>query len=293
MKAIKEHAYAKINLFLDVVDKRNDGFHGIRTVMQTVSLCDTVTVELSPSKKKSVYLKIDGNTNLHANDKNLVVIAANTYMDIAGITASLNIRLTKNIPIAAGLAGGSADAAATLRAMNKLFGRHFTDKALLSIAEKIGSDVPYCLVGGTALCEGRGEIITRLPSLNGYHIVIAVADEYVSTPAAYSTLDGIYSDFDGSVKSIGAELIFPFTDSVSDGTLNLGAFYNIFESAVLPTCPKALAVKEKMTGLGAKASLMSGSGPSVFGIFSTSEVALAARDALLKDGYRAYAAEFV
>ena len=293
MKAVKEYAHAKINLFLDVTDKRNDGFHGIKTVMQTVSLFDTVTVEVASSKKRSVYLKIDGKTNLHANDKNLVVIAANAYMDLAGITAALNIRLTKNIPIAAGLAGGSADAAATLRAMNKLFGRHFTDKALLSIAERIGSDVPYCLIGGTALCEGRGEIITRLPSLTGYHTVVAVADEYVSTPMAYSALDGIYSNFDGSVKSQGADLLTALTDSVSQGRLELPSLYNIFESAVLPTCPRAHAAKARMIELGAVASLMSGSGPSVFGIFSSADDAEAARDALSSEGYRAYTADFV
>ena len=287
MRAIKENAYAKINLFLDVVGKRDDGYHNINTVMHSLSLFDTVTVCIVPAKESSVSLRVVGNDRLVTDEKNLAVAAAKMYLERAAITAQVKIKLEKRIPVAAGLAGGSTDAAATLRAMNRLFDRYFSERALLKIAFELGSDVPYCLLGSTALCSGRGEIITRLPDLN-LHAVIAVTGEYVSTPKAYKALDEIYSDFDGSVKSGGEKMFDDMILSLKNGKLAYDCVYNVFEEASFKICKKAAALKEKMKSLGALSSAMSGSGPSVFGIFGSESSARAAVEALKKDGVCAY-----
>ena len=291
MKAIKETAYAKINLILDVVGKRSDGFHDIETVMHAVSLCDELTVTVAPSREASVTLELVGERRLPTDDRNIAVKAAKLYISRAGISDSVRISLNKNIPIAAGLAGGSTDAAAVLRALNRLYGKRLSDKALLSLAAELGSDVPFCLLGGTALCRGRGERIERLPDVCGLNVVIAIADgEHVSTPTAYSSLDAIYSDFDGSVKRAGEARAKALIDSIKGARIDASALYNIFEEAILPECAGASAIKARMLELGALASLMSGSGPSVFGIFDTEEAAKAAESDLIARGYRAYRA---
>lgn len=275
MSTVIEKAYAKVNLFLDVISRRADGFHDIKTVMHSISLCDEIEPSIEPSDVTAVALS--SNTyGVPTDEKNLAVRAAIEYLKAADTTARVMINLTKNIPVAAGLAGGSSDAAATLRAMNKIFGK-FTQDELLKIASTLGSDVPYCLVGGTALCEGRGEIITPISDVLPRHFVIAIGEGRVSTPWAYSRLDEIYSNFDGSVKSGG----------------NIQTLYNIFESAVIPEIPEIETIKSRLADMGASGALMSGSGPSVFGIFDTPEAAKAARDALVSDGFSAFYATSV
>ena len=203
MTAVKEKAYAKINLFLDVLSKREDGFHDIRTVMHTVSLCDDVTVFYTPRDKTSIRISVDGNRYLPQDSRNLAYRAAELYLKKTAITASVEIKLIKRIPVAAGLAGGSADAAAVLRALNRINHKRLTDKALSELAGELGSDIPYCLFGKSALCEGRGENITRLPNAFLGHFVVAVGNEHVSTPKAYGALDVTFSDFDGSIPTGG------------------------------------------------------------------------------------------
>ncbi len=294
MRAVKELAYAKINLYLDVVGKRPDGFHDVETVMHTVSLSDEITVEVTPSREGAVSLQIEGGRRLPTDERNIAVKAARLYLSRAGINDSVRITLSKNIPVAAGLAGGSADAAATLRALNRIYNKHFTDRMLLSLASELGSDVPYCVRGGTALCRGRGELIERLPDLQGNHFVIAIAEgEHVSTPTAYAALDSLYSDFDGSVTRNNEGLLDKLLFGIKRGELDADALYNLFEPAVFKDCRGAEALKLKMTELGAKASLMSGSGPSVFGVFDTAEDAKRAEQVLISQGYRAYAAHSV
>ena len=289
MRAIKENAYAKINLYLDVKGKRSDGFHDIETVMHTVSLSDTITVEIKPSREATVTMQIVGERRLPADDKNIAVKAAKLYLSRAGIKDRVNIILSKNIPIAAGLAGGSADAAATLRALNRLYNKRCTDRMLISLAAELGSDVPYCVFGGTALCRGRGELIERLPNLKDKLFVIAVAEgEHVSTPTAYAALDAIYSDFDGSIPRSNSGYLDRLLCGIKSENLSTDALYNVFESAVFKACPGAECLKSKMIELGAVASLMSGSGPSVFGVFDTEESAKEAERELISLGYRAY-----
>ena len=288
MIAVKEKAYAKINLFLDVVSKREDGFHEIKTVMHTVSLCDEVTLFYTPSDKTNIRVSVDGNKFLPQDSRNLAYRAAQLYLDKCALTASVDIKLKKRIPVAAGLAGGSSDAAAVLRAMNRSNRRILTDKALSELSAELGSDVPYCLMGKTALCEGRGEKMTRLPDVYLGYAVIALADEFVSTPKAYAALDGVFSDFDGTVKTGGNEKFPILKSAINEGEIDIKGLFNVFERAVLPDCPKATEIKAELLSLGAKAALMSGSGPSVFGIFDTLSKAELAKEALVKKGFGAF-----
>ena len=285
MRAVKENAYAKINLYIDVVGKRQDGFHEIKTVMHTVSLCDEITVTLNSFGTTNVHVMLGGNRRLPTDSRNLAVSAANLFLSRAGINADITIKLNKKIPVAAGLAGGSTDAAATLRALNKLFKRPFADRALISIAEELGSDVPFCLLGGTAICEGRGEVIKRLTSNLNLHTVIAVAEEHVSTPFAYSLLDEEYSDFKKQHTSGNLDSILSAVQSGDCGTVEL---YNIFESVILPKFTGAAAIKQRLLDMGATHALMSGSGPSVFGIFKNEAEARSAAEILLKDNVTAF-----
>lgn len=293
MRAVKEKANAKINLYLDVVSRREDGFHDIKSIMHSISLSDAVTVSYAPSKTTSVRMSVKGSRYLPTDEKNLAVKAALLFLETACKTAYIHIHLEKRIPIAAGLAGGSSDAAATLRAMNRLFDKVFTERALLKMAEKLGSDVPYCLYGKTAICEGRGDIITKLPDTLNLNAVVAVANEHVATPIAYSTLDGMYSSFDGSIETGGEDCYILLLNSIKSGKVNGTGLYNIFEKAILPMCPKAEKIKNRLTELGAYATLMSGSGPSVFGLFDDEEKAQAACFVLREENVTAYYATSV
>ena len=293
MISIKEQAYAKINLYLDVLAKREDGFHDIKTVMHTVSLKDDVTVSVRPAAKTKVTLSVMGNSRLPTDSRNLAVKAAELFLSATLIFAEVNIRLNKNIPVSAGLAGGSTDAAAVLRALNRAFKRPLTEKRLLELASELGSDVPYCLLGGTALCLERGENIERLPEKLRLHLVIAVADEYVSTPAAYAELDRVYGDFKEARSDNSTACFDAISASVTDGIMRPVELFNIFEKAILPTCSVAESIKRDMATLGATHALMSGSGPSVYGIFTDKATAESVVEHFAKQGIRAYYAATV
>lgn len=289
MRSVKEKAYAKINLHLDVLAKREDGFHDIRTVMHTVSLCDEVTVSIADSGRHNIRMIVDGGKWIPTDSKNLCYVAAEKFIASTGISADVTIKLKKRIPVSAGLAGGSADAAAVLRALNRVFDRPLTDKRLLNIAAGIGSDVPFCLLGGTALCEGRGEIMTRLPDGLSLNVVIASSGEHVSTPVAYSLIDKMYFDFDGSIKAEGEAHLSQLLDSIKKKKLNCSLF-NLFEAAILPTCPGAEQLKNMLISLGATHAMMSGSGPSVYGVFADYADAERAAEEINSAGYTAYVA---
>ncbi len=293
MRTIKERANAKINLYLDVLTKREDGFHDIKTVMQSVTFGDDITVSCSPSKQASVRLFTEGNRYLPTDMRNIAVKAAYTFLEKAGLSENVEIRLKKRIPVAAGLAGGSSDAAAVLRALNRLHGKMFTNKALNSIASELGSDVVYCLYGKCALCEGRGEIITKIKCDADKHVVIAIANEHMATPTAYKELDRIYSDFDGSCETGGEEHFKSLMDSISSADVDPNGLFNAFEPAILPMCPGAYEAKKKLIELGAYSALMSGSGPSVFGLFNSLSEAKAVCEKMRELGFRAYSASFV
>ncbi len=286
MTVTRELAYAKINLYLDVIGKRDDGFHNIKTVMHSVSLFDIVTVSVVPSHNMNVSLSIDGDSNIPSDGRNLACRAAELFYNKLGKKAEVKIKLVKNIPIAAGLAGGSSDAAAVLRALNRLYRKPFTLKALANMASELGSDVPYCVFGKTALCEGRGEKITQIHLPAKFNAVIANTDEGVSTPSAYAELDSIYSDFDGSIKTGGDECCEKILSELEEGRIPSCGMFNIFEEVILRKCKKAAAAKEKLQSLGAVKVMMSGSGPSVFGIFENEKAAENAKQKIEELGFR-------
>ena len=295
MTVVKEKAFAKINLYLDVTSKRDDGFHDVRTVMHSVSLCDDVTVALDNKRQgQDLYMIVDGNRRLPRDSRNIAYEAARVFLERAAITATITLKLKKRIPVAAGLAGGSSDAAAVLRALNKLFKRPLSERALLELAAGLGSDVPYCLLGGTALCEGRGEKMQELTCKKKLYTVIALTGgEYVSTPRAYSTLDEMFDNFSAGAKDANGARFEELMSFVGGGEYPETGLFNIFEDAVLPECPGAAMIRAKMLELGAYGALMSGSGPSVFGLFDSAESAKRAEAALREIGCRAYFAESV
>lgn len=293
MTAVVEKAYAKINLYLDILGIRGDGFHEIKTVMHTVSLCDDIYIELTSARTSAVKMICEGNPYLPQDSRNIAVRAAELFLDKLGKPASVLIKIKKRIPVAAGLAGGSSDAAAVLRGMNKIFKRPFTKSALCAMAAELGSDVPYCVMGKTALCTGRGEKLDYIYREPWLHLVIAIANEFVSTPEAYSALDSYYSGFVAENASGGLEKYDIIANGLSKGELDTGGLFNAFEPAILPRCPGASAIKAQFLRLGAVGALMSGSGPSVFGIFESAEAAQSAEAALSDLGYRAFAAHSV
>ena len=293
MTTIKERANAKINLYLDVLSKRDDGFHEIKTVMHSVKFSDEITVTSVPAEKTSVKLNVIGTRYLPTDTRNIAVKAAYLFLERAKLSCEVTITLVKRIPIAAGLAGGSSDAAAVLRALNKIHSKLFSISALAALASELGSDVAYCLYGKTALCEGRGEKITRIPFSTGEAFVIAIANERVSTPSAYKDLDVLYSDFAGYNKARGEERYSLLLSSINKGVIDPHGLFNVFEDAVLPKCSGASKIRAELIRLGAKGALMSGSGPSVFGIFNNIEDAKAACYALREMKFKAYYASSV
>lgn len=277
---ITRHAYAKINLYLDILSRREDGFHDLLTVMHSLSLHDDVSVEVFPARESVISLRVYG-ARLPTDEKNLAYRAAEAFLTKIGATARVHINIRKKLPIAAGLAGGSSDAAATLRAIAELFGNPLSEEEMLSLGASLGSDVPYCMVGGTQVCRSRGEDMQPLACATPLYAVIAIArGERVSTPRAFSDADAYYRNFDGSVPH-GADFA-TLCRALDEGSLHTAshALYNAFEPVVLPACPGAKALIARMKELGAYAAHMSGSGPSVFGLFETKEKALVAARAI-------------
>lgn len=276
---VYERAYAKINLYLDVTGREPDGFHSLRSVMQTVGLYDAVSVEAAPAAEPTVSISLRGRYRVPVGEGNLCHRAALAYMEAAALPMRVRISLDKHIPVAAGLGGGSADAAAVLRALNRITRRRLAADRLLSVAASLGSDVPFCLLGHTRLCEGRGErmqVLTPSPLLP---TVIVPSTERVSTPSAYAALDGAYGGFatpseHGDLSAMLRAL------AARDPRAVIRALYNIFETVVFPDCPLAAEHRERLLALGARATLMSGSGPTVLGFFDTEEEAAAAASAL-------------
>ena len=265
MSKITEKAYAKINLFLEVGPRRDDGFHDIDSTMQTVSFYDEI--ELETTKKDGISFSCPALDI--PNEKNLVYRAARFYTDKYNITEGVNIRVTKNIPWGAGLGGGSADGAATLRGMKKLFGLG-TNEEMLSLCAKLGSDVPFCYIGGRARCRGRGEIMTTYPTIPQCHIVIVKGDSAVSTKDAYQMLD-----------AINRELTANTNYDLNDLSKISESLFNRFEE-VSPYCKKT---KKSLLAMGAVSSLLSGSGSAIFGIFNDEARAIECVDNFRQKGW--------
>ena len=254
-------AYGKVNLGLDVIRRREDGYHEVRMIMQTVRVYDTV--ELVRRDNPGIHLA----TNLYYlpdNENNLGFKAAKLLMDEFGIQDGLDIKIRKFIPVAAGMAGGSSDAAAVLFGVNKMFGLGLSKNQLMERGLKLGADVPYCIMRGTALAEGIGEILTPLPPAEQCRVLIAKPPVSVSTRFVYENLN---------LSSLGKEA-HPDIDALQSA-IEARDFYkmaghmgNILETVTVPAYPVIQTIKDRMMELGAVNSMMSGSGPTVFGLFT-------------------------
>ena len=266
-------AYAKINLGLDVIKRLPNGYHQVKMIMQTVDICDELFLEKAAS---GITLTTDSG-ELPADKSNLIYKAALLMQEKFGLTEGVRIHLKKNIPIAAGMAGGSADAAAAMKGISRLFGLDASLRQLTDCGVTIGADVPYCLMGGTALAEGIGEKLTALPSAPHCYILVAKPAISVSTKYVYEHLDAAglsyHPDIDGMRAAIEA------------GSLQgiLSRMGNVLETVTVPAYPIIDTLKRRMCELGAANSLMSGSGPTVFGIFLEHEAAVYAMERLREE----------
>ena len=275
MNKIQLKALGKINLGLDVLRRREDGYHEVKMIMQTIDLSDTLT--FCKKKEPGIVLKID-KESLSAGKENLICRAAGKLFAEAGISEGVEIFLEKRIPIAAGMAGGSTDAAATLRGLNELFGLGYSLERLQSLGVTLGADIPYCLMGGTALSEGIGEVLTKLPAPPPCVLVVAKPDIDVSTKFVYENLHAdtlaYHPDIDGMEAAIR-------NGSLSGIAKRMG---NVLETVTVREYPVINEIKEQMKRAGALNALMSGSGPTVFGLFMEKEPAAAAAGQIRERG---------
>lgn len=255
-------AFAKINLGLDILRKREDGYHEVRMIMQTIQMYDVL--EMKKMKKPGISLSVNY-PYIPSDERNLVYKAAKLLMDEFQVKEGVDIRLEKFIPVAAGMAGGSSDAAAAMVGINHLFKLGLSEKDLMDRAVNIGADVPYCIMRGTALAEGIGEKLTRIAQVPDCYVLIGKPGIGVSTKTAYESLqlDKIQShpDIDGMIRDIENGNLLAMTDKMG----------NVFESGIIGKYPVIGEIKDLMEANGALKAMMSGSGPTVFGIFDDRE----------------------
>lgn len=259
-------AYGKINLYLDVLNKMENGYHNVESVMQSVSLCDRVTLEISDVENADNQIEILCSSEKIPNDKsNIVFKCATRFLEYTKTEGKRCIfTIEKNIPVAAGMAGGSADGAAALKLLNEALGKALSQKELCHLGATVGADIPFCIVGGTCVCRGIGEDITPIKPFKDVYLVCAIDSSSVSTPTAFSLLD---QAFGTECKSSGN--IYKMINAIENNEpLNVAsALYNKFESVIIPTNKNVQLIKNVLIESGAIGALMSGSGPSVFGLF--------------------------
>lgn len=258
MEEYRLKAFAKINLGLDVVGRLPDGYHQVRMIMQNIGIYDELTLRKAEA---SITVTTDSG-ELPTDEGNLVYRAAKLMFEKYGIGSGIRIHLQKNIPIAAGLAGGSADAAAAMLGICRLFGLDIPLEQLMQDGVSIGADVPYCILGGTALAEGIGEKLTPLPPIPPCYILVAKPEAAISTKYVYEHLDALgiprHPDISGMEDAIRQNSLPEILERME----------NVLEAVTIPVCPVIASIKEQMRGSGALNCLMSGSGPTVFGIFT-------------------------
>ena len=260
---------AKINLGLDVIGRRENGYHDVRMVMQTIYLYDDVTVK--KTEEPGIVVK----TNLSylpVNEDNIAYKAAKMLIDEFGIEQGVEITLNKHIPVAAGLAGGSSNAAAVLVGMNRIFDLKLSQKDMMERGVKLGADVPYCVMRGTVLAEGIGEVLTPLPPMPKCYILIAKPGINVSTKVVYEKLDSKpienHPDIDAIIEGLEQSDVYKVAESLG----------NVLEAVTIEDYPIIEDIKDAMKEAGALNAMMSGSGPTVFGIFDDKKVAKEAKE---------------
>lgn len=264
-------ALAKINLGLDVVRRREDGYHEVRMIMQTIQLYDRLDIK----RTQEPGIQIQTNLSfLPVNENNLIYKAAKLLMDEFSITDGVSVKLDKRIPVAAGMAGGSTDAAAMLIGVNRLFSLGLTKRQLMERGVQIGADVPYCIMRGTALAEGIGEALSPLPPMVKCPVLIAKPSISVSTKFVYQNLKlddtTIHPDIDRLIDDIKAK-------NLHDIAAHMG---NVLETVTIPNYPVIDDIKKHMLSNGAVGAMMSGSGPTVFGLFDDEDTAKKAYKAM-------------
>lgn len=253
---MKLKAYAKINLFLDVIDKRGDGYHNLKMIMQTVDLWDEVDVE---KINNGIELVCD-NFSLPTDKRNIAYKAAELFINTYNINSGIRIKIKKNIPIQAGLAGGSTDGAAVIKILNVIFNKNLSEEEMISLGKKIGADVPFCIVGGTARCEGIGEIIKPLKPLRDCILVLIKPDFGVSTKEVFNKIDNknyVHPQIDKIIEAINEDNLNKIGSNLS----------NVLEQVTIEQNPIIADIKEMIKLSGSLGTLMSGSGPTVYGIF--------------------------
>lgn len=275
MNKVTLRAYAKINLGLDVVRRLENGYHEVRMVMQSIDLYDKVNIY----RNRTGDIRINTNLSfLPTGPDNLVYKAAALLRDEFGIQSGVNIDLFKFIPVAAGMAGGSTDAAAVLKGMNTMFDLKLSDEELMKRGATLGADIPYCIMGGTALTEGIGEKLTPLKACPKCYVVIGKPGVSVSTKFVYQNLklddNTVHPDIDGIIASINEDDIYGVADRLA----------NVLETVTEEAYPVIKDIKSAMIREGALNAIMSGSGPTVFGLFDDLEKANHCKEAIWKSG---------
>ena len=275
MDSIRLKARAKINLGLDVLGKREDGYHEVRMVMQTIGIYDRLILAKIPEEE----IRITSNLAfLPVNENNLIYKAIKLLKDEYHFPGGISVDLNKFIPVAAGMAGGSTDAASTMFGVNRLFGLNLSMGKMMELGVRLGADVPYCVMRGTALAEGIGEKLTRITPVPHMWILIAKPQINVSTRLVYEQLDmgGIqkHPDIDGIIRAIEAQDVVRIAQSMG----------NVLENVTVPLYPVIETIKQDMLSHGAINAMMSGSGPTVFGIFPDEQTTLACQAFLKKKG---------
>lgn len=275
MKEISIKALAKINLGLDVVRRREDGYHEVRMIMQTIHLFDRLQIMRNRSGKITMSANL---SFLPTNENNLVYKAAKLLKDEFLIRDGIHVKLYKHIPVAAGMAGGSTDAAAVLYGLNRMFGLGLSKEELMQRGVKLGADVPYCVMRGTALAEGIGEKLTALPPMVKCPVLIAKPQIGVSTRFVYENLKldehTPHPDIDRLQADIAAKDLHAIAADMG----------NVLETVTIPNYPVIAQIKEHMRKHGALNAMMSGSGPTVFGLFEKESTAAAAYEAMRRSG---------
>ena len=277
MNQMRLKALAKINLGLDVLRRKEDGYHDVKMIMQTINLHDSIYM------KKIEEKEIRIRTNLYYlpnNENNLAYKAAKILMDEFDLPGGISIHLKKVIPVAAGMAGGSSDGAAVLFGMNKMYGLKLSMQELMDRGVKLGADVPYCIMRGTALAEGIGEKLTALPSMPKCHILIAKPPISVSTKFVYENLHA------NDLKPEDHPPVDVQLAALEEGNLEklVAHMGNVLERVTVPEYPVINEIKQKMMDHGALGAMMSGSGPTVFGIFTSYAKAKEAYQAIERSG---------
>lgn len=275
MDSIRLKARAKINLGLDVLGKREDGYHEVRMVMQTIGIYDRLILTKIPEEE----IRITSNLAfLPVNENNLIYKAIKLLKDEYHFPGGVSVDLNKFIPVAAGMAGGSTDAASTMFGVNRLFGLNLSMRKMMELGVRLGADVPYCVMRGTALAEGIGEKLTRITPVPHMWILIAKPQINVSTRLVYEQLDmgGIqkHPDIDGIIRAIEAQDVVRIAQSMG----------NVLENVTVPLYPVIETIKQDMLSHGAINAMMSGSGPTVFGIFPDEQTTLACQAFLKEKG---------